>query len=268
MNSKTTLRLHTGRTMPVIGLGTWELTNDTAGAVEHALELGYRMIDTAFDYGSQRGVGEALRRTDVPRDDVYLVAKVEEDDDAYDATKRYLAEMDQEYADLMLIHRPPADGAGEALWQGLMRARDEGLALDIGVSNYTTRQMQALVDATGELPVVNQIEWTPFGWSEDMLDWCRQRDVLIQAYSPLTRARRLDDATLRRIAAGYDATPAQLLIRWNLEMAVAPLPKANRLDHLEENLGAFEFEISDADMAELDLMNEKWSALGEKPQYV
>ena len=107
MDHTSTVTLRTGRDMPVFGLGTWELTRDTADVIEHALNLGYRMIDTAADYGSQEGIGEALARTEIPREEVYLVAKVEEDEDAYDATRRYLDEMKQEYADLMLIHRPP-----------------------------------------------------------------------------------------------------------------------------------------------------------------
>ena len=201
MEITTRAPLRTGRRMPIMGLGTWELTDDTAGTVEEALRLGYRMVDTAVDYGSQAGVGEALNRSDLPRDQIFLVAKVEEDEDAYDATRRYLAEMDQERADLMLIHRPPEDGVGEALWRGLMRARDDGLTTDIGVSNYSVEQLEALIDATGEVPVVNQVEWTPFGWKPAMLDYCREREIVVQAWSPLTRGERLDDERLEYVLA-------------------------------------------------------------------
>lgn len=268
MNMHSTLPLHTGRSMPVIGLGTWELTDDTAGTVEEALRLGYRMIDTASDYGSQPGIGEAIRRSDVDRDEVYLVAKVEEDEDAYEATQRYLAELDQDHADLVLIHRPPPEGAGSELWRGLIRAREDGLTRDIGVSNYSTTQIDELVEATGETPVVNQIEWTPFGWSADMLDYCRARGIIIQAYSPLTRTERLDDEKLAEVAAEYGKTPAQLLLRWNLQLSVVPLPKANRKDHLVENLGVFDFEISEAHMEELKELNEHYSSLGPSLQYI
>jgi 2,5-diketo-D-gluconate reductase A len=119
--------------MPVLGLGTWELTDNTAGTVGRALQLGYRMIDTACDYGSQAGIGEAIRRSGLDRESLYVVAKVEETDDAYAATRKYLAEIGLEYADLMLIHRPPERGVGEELWDGLRRAKGEGLAIDIGV---------------------------------------------------------------------------------------------------------------------------------------
>lgn len=268
MDSRSTLRLHTGRSMPVLGLGTWELTKDTAGTVEAALRLGYRMIDTADDYGSQPGIGEALRRTEVPRDAIYLVAKVEEDEDGYDSTRKSLREMDQDYADLVVIHRPPEEGVGADIWEGLVRAREEGLTRDIGVSNYSIDQIDRLVDATGEVPAVNQIEWTPFGWSRAMLRYCDEHDIVIQAYSPLTRAERLDDERLRAIASDHGRTPAQLLLRWALQLGVVPLPKANRRDHLEENLGAFEFELNEDAMDELGAWNEHWSALGTAPQYV
>jgi 2,5-diketo-D-gluconate reductase A len=120
--------------MPVFGLGTWELTQDTAATVRGALEVGYRMIDTAVDFGSQPGIGEALRRTTVDRGEIFVVTKLEEDDLA--AMKRGLGELGLAHADLTLIHRPPPSGAGEALWRGLMRARDVGLVRDFGVSNY------------------------------------------------------------------------------------------------------------------------------------
>lgn len=268
MDRTTTLRLHTGREMPVLGLGTWELTRDTAETVAEAIRLGYRMIDTADDYGSQPGIGEALRNPDVDRDKIYLVAKVEEDENAYESTRRSLDEMGLERADLMLIHRPPESGVGADLWEGLVRARDEGLTRDIGVSNYSIRQMEELEEATGEAPAVNQIEWTPFGWSREMLEYCQDRQIVIQGYSPLTRAERLDDERLDAIAADHHATPAQVLLRWNLERGVVPLPKANRIDHVKENLGAFDVELDLSEMNALDGMNEKWSALGPSPQYL
>ena len=121
MNKQSTIPLHTGNRMPILGLGTWQLTNDTAGTVAYALELGYRLIDTASDYGTQPGIGEAIKRTNIDRKSIYVVTKVEETDDAYEATKAYIKEMDLEYANLMLIHRPPLMGAGVELWKGLTR---------------------------------------------------------------------------------------------------------------------------------------------------
>lgn len=268
MDVASTVPLRTGRAMPVMGLGTWQLTDDTAATVDEALRLGYPMIDTAGDYGTQPGIGEALRRTGIDRDDVYIVAKVEEDEDALSAVRRNLDEMGIDRADLFLLHRPPPEGPGVALWEGLLRARDDGLARDVGVSNYSVGQMQALAVATGELPAVDQVEWSPFGWSPELLDWCRERGVVVQAYSPLTRARRLDDPRLAEVAAACGATPAQVVLRWNLQLGTVPLPKANRREHLVENLGALEVELDEDAMDRLGRLDERWSSLGPRPEYL
>ncbi|MFN2588657.1 MAG: aldo/keto reductase [Actinomycetota bacterium] len=268
MDGQSTVTLRTRRKMPVLGLGTWQLTNETAGTIAKALEIGYRMIDTSGDYGTQPGIADGLRRGDVERSGVYIVTKVEEDEDSYESTHRNVAELGLEFADLMLVHRPPSSGAGVDLWRGLIRARDEGLTRDIGVSNYSTAQIDELVDGTGEVPAVNQIEWTPFGWDRDMLEYCRAREIVIQAYSPLTRRKRLDARVLKEIAGECGRTPAQVLLRWNLQLGTVPLPKANRLDHLEEDLAVFDFELRDEQMDRLERLNERWSSLGSSLQYV
>jgi 2,5-diketo-D-gluconate reductase A len=265
MDTHSTVPLHSGNRMPVIGLGTWELTDDTAATVARALEIGYPMIDTSGDYGTQAGIGEAIRKSGVPRESFYLVTKVEETDNAYRATQNNLLELDLEYSDLMLIHRPPDDGVGEVIWEGLRQAKREGLTRDIGVSNYTIGQMRELTDVTGEQPAVNQIEWTPFGCSSEMRDYCRKNHIVIQAYSPLTRAQRLDDEALAEIAARHGKSPAQVLIRWNLQNGTVPIPKANQVRHLEENLSVFDFVLTDEDMATLNDLNEHYSALGTLP---
>jgi diketogulonate reductase-like aldo/keto reductase len=265
LDPNSTVRLRTGRMMPVMGLGTWQLTKDTAGTVAEALKLGYPMIDTSGDYGTQRGIAEGVKQSGAKRGEYFLVTKIEEDDDVPRAVSKNLGELDTTHADLILIHRPPDDGAGVGLWHGLIQARDEGRATDIGVSNYTIEQIDELIEATGETPVVNQIEWTPFGFSQKMLDYARENNIVLQAYSPLTRDTRLDDDTLNDIAARHGKTPAQVLIRWDLQRGVVPIPKANRRDHLEENLDVFDFELSTRDMSDLDALNERYSALGKLP---
>lgn len=265
MNRESRISLSSGNRMPVLGLGTWQLTRDTLATVSRALELGYPMIDTSGDYGTQPGIGEAIRSTGRERESFYLVSKVEETDNAYRATHKNLGELGLEYVDLVLIHRPPDDSVGEVLWEGLLQARREGLTKDIGVSNYSVEQMRELTEMTEEKPAVNQIEWTPFGCSDDMFGYCRENGIIIQAYSPLTRAKRLDDEALVEISGRYGKTPAQLLIRWNLDRGTVPLPKANQRQHLEENLDVFDFELSKDDMAALNGLNDRWSSLGTLP---
>jgi len=223
------------------------------------------MIDTSGDYGTQPGIGEAIKHNELDRERIYLVTKVEETDNAYEATRKNLNQLQVAYADLMLIHRPPDTGPGEDLWRGLMRAKKEGLARDIGVSNYSLKLIKALIDATGDTPTVNQIEWSPFGYSDDMLNYCQEHKIIIQAYSPLTRSKRLDDESLTTIASKYDKTSAQVLIRWNLQRGTVPLPKANQREHLKENMHVFDFEISKDDMASINALNERYSSLGSLP---
>lgn len=261
-----TVRLNTGRTMPVLGLGTWQLTERTADTVAAALRLGYPMIDTSGDYGTQPGIAAGVRKAGAGRGEYFLVTKVEEDEDPHDALHNNLRELDTDHADLVLIHRPPDDDEdSETLWRGLIQARDAGLTRDIGVSNYSIEQIEALIDATGETPAVNQIEWSPFGFSEEMQNYARERNIVIQAYSPLTRETRLDDPVLADIAGRHGKSAAQVLIRWDLQRGVVPIPKANQRRHLEEDLDVFDFELNRAEMAALDALNEHYSSLGRLP---
>jgi 2,5-diketo-D-gluconate reductase A len=268
MEKDSTIKLLTQNKMPVMGLGTWQLTKDTAGTVLYAIELGYRLIDTSSDYRTQPGIGEAIKGSGIDRNKLYITTKVEETDDSYARTKSNLQELGLDYVDLMLIHRPPYRGAGEGLWEGLIKARKEGLVRDIGVSNYSIPLIEELIEKSGETPAVNQIEWSPFGHSQEMRDYCSDKAIVVQAYSPLTRTKRLNDGTLNRIAQKYGKSAAQIVIRWNLQLGAVPIPKANRKRHLEENLDAFDFEISDADMGSITGLNEHYSSLGSLPYLI
>jgi 2,5-diketo-D-gluconate reductase A len=265
MNRDTRLALKSGNMMPTIALGTWELTSDTAATVATALKLGYRMIDTSGDYGTQPATGAAIARSGWDRSDLFIVTKVEEDEDIFAATCKNLQELQLDYADLVLIHRPPLRGDGRELWRGLMQAKADGLVRDIGVSNYSTALIDSLLQETDDVPAVNQIEWSPFGFSPAMLRYARERDIVIQAYSPLTRSERLDETALTKIADANGKSTAQILLRWNLQHGTVPLPKANRLSHVQENLNIFDFALSDAHMAALDQLNERYSSLGTLP---
>lgn len=251
--------------MPILGLGTWRLTRDTARVVADALNIGYRLIDTSGDYGTQPGIGQGIKMSGVKREDIYVVTKVEETDDSYKAVQKNLSELGLEYADMVHIHRPPASGFGLELWEGLRRAKAEGLTRHTGVSNYSIELIQELIEVTGEVPLANQLEWTPFGHSEEMFAFCQQNAIIIQAYSPLTRGEKLDDPTLNAIAAAQGKTVAQVLIRWNIQLGTVPLPKANSTEHLRENFDVFDFELSDDDMAALNGLNEGYSAFGRLP---
>jgi 2,5-diketo-D-gluconate reductase A len=265
MDHTTRIELNSGNEIPVIGLGTWQLTNDTAIAISNAIKIGYRMIDTSSDYGTQKGIAEGIKQSGINRKELYLVTKVEENDDSYKRTFSNLKELSTDYVDLMLVHRPPKTGAGESLWSGLIQARDDGLVRDIGVSNYSVELIDELIGITGEAPVVNQIEWSPFGYSQDMINYCTDQNIAIQAYSPLTRATRLYDAQIVHLAEKYNKTPAQILLRWNIQNGFVPIPKASNRIHQKDNLSIFDFEIEEEDMGILNALNENYSSLGTLP---
>lgn len=268
MYTGTTIKLRTGHEMPAIGLGTWQLDYDTAGTVEDALGLGYRMIDTSGDYGTQPGIRDGIRNSNIDRNDIFVVTKVEEYENPPRSIRRSLEELGLDFVDMAMLHRPPRFGAGVELWDGLIEVKKDGLAKDIGVSNYMVEHMEALVAATGEVPAVNQIEWSPFGHCQEMFEYCRKNEIIIQAYSPVTRGIRLEEEVLKSLAATYQKSPAQIMLRWNVQLGTAPLPKANRYDHLQENIDIFDFEIGKQDMIRLGDLNENYSSLGRSLQYV
>jgi 2,5-diketo-D-gluconate reductase A len=251
--------LPSGNRMPLLGLGTWELHVHTAETVCSALEIGFRMVDSSPAYHTQRGIGDAIRACGFERSEIYVITQVEPLGDTYAALHKNLLQLKLDYADLVLFHLPEVEDGGEMAWQALRRAKRDGLTRDIGVSGYTIDAIEELVYRTGEMPAVNQIEWSPFGHSPRMLDFCRDNDIVIQARSPLTHATRLNDDKVAAMAARYGKTPAQLLIRWNLQLGVVPLPKANHVQHLQENLSVFNFEITPVDMARLNALNEHYS---------
>jgi len=256
-------KLNSGSEIPILGLGTWLLNKDPIETILKAIDLGYTLIDTSSDYGTQPAIGQALKRGKVHRDQVYITTKVEEDDDAYKRVLSNLKELGLDWMDLVLIHRPPSYGVGIDLWEGLIKAKKEGLLKDIGVSSYTKVLIEELVQATDEIPVVNQLEWTPFGYSQDLKDYLTDKHIIIQSYSPLTHGKRLDDSRLQNLAYKYEKTPAQILIRWNVQQGFIPLPKANKEKHLKENLEIFDFELEEGDIKLLNSLNEEYSSLGE-----
>lgn len=260
------VRLADGTEMPALGLGTWQLAGSEArAAVDHALQIGYRMIDTSGDYGNQPEIGIALRSAPVEREEVFLVTKTEEDEDPRHSAHAKLAELGVDRVDLLLLHRPPPEGAGEELWEGLLDARADGLAAAVGVSNYTPAQIDALIESSGEAPAVNQVEWSPFGHSRELLDHARENRIALQAYSPLTRGSRLTDPRLAEIGNRHGRSPAQILLRWDLQLGLAPIPKAATGAHREENFDVFDFELDEEEVEALGELNERYSSLSGLP---
>ncbi len=252
-----TVRLNNGVEMPVLGLGVWQIPSGraTQQAVLLALQAGYRLIDTAKLYGNERDVGIAVKESGIPREDVFVTTKLWNRDHGYEAALRAFDEsvtrLGLSYVDLYLIHWPVPRLRDET-WRAMERILKEGRARAVGVSNYTVRHLEELARTASVLPAVDQVEFSPFLYSEDFLRHCRAAGIQAEAYSPLTKGQKLGHPLLRRIAAAQERSPAQVLIRWSLQHGLVVIPKSARRERIQENARAFDFELSAEEMRALD----------------
>jgi 2,5-diketo-D-gluconate reductase A len=224
-------------------------------AVRWALELGYRHIDTAQAYGNEESVGEGLRRSGIPREDVYLTTKF------YPAKSDPVAELEDslrrlrvDAVDLYIIHWP--QGGPTWAWKGMERARERGLTRSIGVSNFSAAELDELSAVAEVTPVVNQIQFNPFSNRSALVDACRRHGIVPEAYSPLGTGRHLSHPVVARIAERVGRTPAQVLLRWCIQLGLPVIPKSTHRERIEENGRIFDFELSPEDMEQLAALDE------------
>ncbi|MFQ6676272.1 MAG: aldo/keto reductase [Fidelibacterota bacterium] len=249
--------------MPILGLGTYRLSpgRPVANAVRWAIEAGYRLIDTASMYGNERDVGEAIRRSGVPRDQVFVTTKLWNSDHGYESTltafDRSLNRLGLTYVDLYLIHWP-VEGIRRETWRAMEAVLEGGKCRAVGVSNYMTWHLDELMKDSSTIPAVNQVEFSPYLYQKDLLEYCRSHGIQLEAYSPLTKARRLSDPRLLKIGSRYNKTPAQVLIRWALQKGTVVIPKSSRRERIAENAHVFDFSLSGEDMAVLDSFHEDY----------
>jgi diketogulonate reductase-like aldo/keto reductase len=245
-----------GNEIPLLGLGVWQVPDGPVceEAVRAALELGYRHIDTAQAYGNERSVGQALRDSGVPREEVFLTTKFNPGrDDAAAEAERSLKRLEVDYVDLYIIHWP--QGGPTWAWPGMERAHERGHARSIGVSNFSAAELDKLLAVAEIPPVVDQIQFSPFEFRRRLLEACEANAVALEAYSPLGTGRHLGDDRVRQIAERYGRTPAQVLIRWALQRQLVVLPKSTHRERIAENAQVFDFELSAEDMAALDALD-------------
>ena len=259
-----------GGPIPKLGLGTWFIDDDKAAeAVRAAVEIGYRNIDTAQAYGNERGVGEGVRTCGVAREELFvstkLAAEIKEYDDAADAIDDSLARMGLEYVDLMLIHSPQPwddfrggnyDAGNLAAWTALEEAQREGKVRAIGVSNFLPADLDNLLEHGVIAPQVNQILVHAGNTPVELLDYCAEHDVLVEAYSPIAHGEILDNPRVAAIAEKYGVTVPQLCIRYTLQLGTVSLPKTANPEHMRSN-AEVDFEIADDDMAALRDLDER-----------
>ncbi len=251
-----------GTKMPVLGLGVWRAASgkETERAVATALDVGYRLIDTAKLYGNERDVGKAARASKIPRDDVFITTKLWNTDHGYEAALRAFEQSRRELGfdsiDLYLIHWP-VPGLRQESWKALLHLKEKRLARSIGVSNYAIHHLEELLSSSPTPPSVNQVEFHPFLYQAELLAFCGNHGIQLEAYSPLTRGHRLDHRVIKAVAMDYRRTPAQILIRWGLQHGLVVIPKSVRPERIRENAQVFDFELSRADMARLDALDER-----------
>ena len=259
------LTLANGVRIPRLGLGTWMIPDAAAPrAVETALTLGYRHIDTAQANANEAGVAEGIRRSGVPREDIFLTSKVAAELKSYDAAaasiRETLRKTGLDSMDLMLIHAPQpwAEFRSEKryfhenreVWRALEDAYDAGLVRAIGVSNFLADDLENLLDTCRHRPMVNQILTHITNTPTDLIDTCRRAGIVTEAYSPIAHGKALENPTIARFAAAYGVTPAQLCVRYTLELGMVALPKASTAAHMKEN-AAVDFTILPSDMETL-----------------
>ena len=242
-----------GNEIPLLGLGVWQVRDgrECEDAVRWALEAGYRHIDTAQAYGNEESVGRALRESGLAREDVFITTKFHprrKDPEA--EAQRSLRRLGVDFVDLYIIHWP--QGGPTWAWDGMQRAHERGHARSIGVSNYSVAELDELLAVADTPPAVNQVQFSPFEYRRRLLAACEERQVAIEAYSPLGTGRHLGDHVVAEVARGLGRTPAQVLLRWCLQRKLVVLPKSTHQERIEENAQVFDFTLADEEMAMLD----------------
>lgn len=246
-----------GVDIPLLGLGTWQSEGDDAQrAVEHALAVGYRHIDTATGYGNEAQVGRGLAASGVERAEVFLTTKLPPDHAGREreTLETSLADLGLDQLDLWLVHWPPNKQATPETWAQFIALRDEGLVRAIGVSNYSVGQIDELIEATGEAPAINQIPWSPSDFDAALLAAHAERGVVLEGYSPFKRTN-LEDPTLTEIARAHGVSAAQVVLRWHVDHGVVVIPKSTTPERIESNLDALTFTLTDEEVARIDALS-------------
>lgn len=249
------LAMNDGRSLPQIGFGLWQVPAErTASVIREGLAAGYRLVDGAAIYGNESGLGEGLRTTDVPRDDIFVTTKVWNDrqgrDEARRAVEESLERIGLDRIDLILIHWPcPDRGLYLDTWKTLIDLRDEGRVTSIGVSNFHRPQLERIIGETGVVPVLNQIELHPRLQQSDLRAFHAENGIITQSWTPLGQGRSFDAGPIRDAAARTGKSPAQVILRWHVQLGCSVIPRSTRAAGLAENLDIFDFSLTEAEMA-------------------
>lgn len=257
---KGTFRLHNGIDMPYFGLGVYLSDNDreVVNAIQWALDTGYRHIDTASIYKNEEGVGKAIRQSNVPREEVFVVSKVWNADQGYESTlkafDKSLERLQLDYLDLYLIHWP-VEGKYIETWKALEKLYKDGKIKAIGVSNFMQHHLEDLIENSEIIPMVNQMEFHPYLVQQDLIDFCNKYKIRYEAWSPMMQGKIFKLSILDNLAKKYNKTVAQIVLRWNLQKGVITIPKSAKKERIISNADLFNFELSQEDVTYIDSLD-------------
>ena len=271
MTTIPTTGLHDGRAIPQLGFGIWQVPDEGAqAAVTEAFTVGYRSIDSAKIYGNEKGLGDAIAASDLPREELFITTKLWNEDQGYDNALRAFDEslnrLGLDHVDLYLIHWPsPHRGLYRESWKALVRIKEEGRARSIGVSNFTTTHLQEIIDDTGEVPVLNQIELHPRFQQHELRAFHAKHHIATESWSPLGQGKLLQDPTLASLAEKYNKTPAQVILRWHLDNGLIAIPKSVTPSRIAENFQVFDFTLDDNDLEKIAALDDPNGRIGSNP---
>ena len=260
-NIKDSIMLNNGLDMPWLGFGVFQIDDGdkVERAVQSALEVGYRSIDTAAVYKNERGVGKAIQKSGIPREEIFLTTKVWNSDQRAGRTlaafEESLERLGTDYVDLYLVHWP-VEGHYEETWQVMEEIYKNGRVKAIGVSNFQVHHLEDILKSAQIIPAVNQIEFHPFLVQPELLRYCQKNKIQVEAWSPLMQGQIVNVPTVQKLAEKYGKTPAQIALRWNLQHEVVTIPKSVTPSRITENAQIFDFELTRADMNLLDALDE------------
>ncbi|CCG85832.1 2,5-didehydrogluconate reductase DkgA [Erwinia piriflorinigrans] len=271
MPNQPIIKLHDGNRMPQLGLGVWQASIDEArSAAVKALSVGYRSIDTAAIYKNEEGIGQALRETDVARDDIFITTKLWNDDqlNAQQALETSLKKLQLERVDLYLMHWPcPQTDNYVAAWQQMISLQQQGLTKSIGVCNFNEPHLKRLMDETGVRPVINQVELHPLLQQRTLHAWNALHQIQTESWSPLAQGGKgvFDREEIKKLAKKYGKTPAQVVIRWHLDSGLVVIPKSITPSRIEENFNVFDFRLEKTEISEITALDQG-KRLGPNPE--
>lgn len=266
------LTFHDGRKAPQLGFGTWKLTGDVAvPAIKSAISNGYRAIDTAYIYYNEAEVGQAIAKSGVPRNELFITTKVWNNRHGHDSTKTAFEEslnkLNLDYIDLFMIHWPvPKEARYIETWQALIQLQDDSRARSIGVCNFEDRHLQKLLDNTGVIPVVNQIELHPYFQQAELRQYHKDHNIITEAWSPLGQGQVLQDPVINEIARKHQASPAQIILAWHISLGNMVIPKSGNAKRIAENFNIWHIHLDDDDLAQIASLDKADGRIGPDPE--